>query len=888
MDFLTVLKSAGPKLTKIFNGDTVTPYDTAKHFTIEPRGVQCIRTLSATLTYLGAKTTRCVIRGRFIGEERAREIAPPERAGLYPRTNALFEEVPHHWRCDDIDGYVPMLSDPVEDPEGAIRELITTEYPPEFHTASYHWQLSSSHGRKPGVLKCHIWWWLKTPYTGPQNKAWVRAKGLPIDVAPYRKVQVHYTANPIFTNGAIDPVATRSGLYRGEVDAVDLVIDQSLLDTANDATHDNDGDELDLVDPTTKPGVIGAFCRAYPISRVIEELLPEEFQYAVGSDRRVSWLNSHGGSPEGCFITGDDNYLGNTHNSDPFDGRLANAWDLVRVFKFGSKDQALTLDERALCSVNELPSHQAMLEWVRGLEGIREDAAGTDTTRAVNARDAFTRQIADAQDEQTLRSVVVPAIQDANLGTLDRNILAQALKDRLETLLGAPLRIADARELLNRPAARDNDNRDMPAWARPWVFCTDKDRFYNLDTGESVSPQGFNMTFDRQAWPWFDESRGIAAASQCCKLLWDVTTVAGRMYLPGAAPVFELLGVRWANTYSERDVPATPLVMTDKEAAAVQLVEEHMARLFPDERERALVISWMSHNVRYPGKKIRWAPFIPGNEGTGKTFILTALGHAMGAGNVAPLDANVICKSDFSGWSVGYCVRAIEEIKLHGVNAHDVVNKIKQFIANDAIDTHGKGKDNYKAINVTNYIIFSNFLDGIVIVKGDRRYCPVPVNMSTSEAERLTESGYFKVLFDAAARFPGALRKWLLEYPLHPEFDADGRAPITDAKASVIELSRNFIELAAEEIIEEGTAGVTRAVLSSSCLTAEINARTGEKIHGQSVHKLLQMMGYHFYGRVKWKGKTHRVWVTAEMKRTDTDQVRAELDAAKLDADFLM
>lgn len=888
-DTLTVLKSAGPKLTKIFDGDTVIPYDTAKNFTVESIAIQDIRYLSAQLIYLSKKPTCCIIRGEFIGEERARVVADQHGLeladGRYPRVNALFDDKPRHWRCDDIDSYEPMICDPVADPEGAIAELIATEYPPEFQDVSYHWQLSSSHGRKPGVLKCHIWWWIKTPYTGIQHKAWARANNMPIDVAPYRKVQVHYTATPIFTNGAVDPVAKRAALHRGKRDEVDLVIDAQLLEHAADETYL--GDDIERVDPTAKPGLIGAFCRAYPISRVIEELLPDEFEFAVASDRRVTWLNSGGGAPEGCFITEQDDYLGNTHNSDPFDGRLANAWDLVRVFKFGDKDASLDADDRAMCSVSELPSHRAMVAWAREQEGVIEDATEVAVESSVSLREALAGKIASAPDEQTLRGAVALEIQQADLPPIDREVLVHAMKARLDSLLSAPSLIGDVRRMLARTAATREDDRDMPAWAKPWVFLTDKDRFFNLDTHESVSAQGFCMAFDRHAWPFLDGDRGITSAAQCCKLLWDIETVVGTMYVPWAAPVFEMFGVKWANSYSDKEIPAVPPVLTSKEEAAVALVEDHMALLYPDERERALLLSWVSHNVRFPGRKIRWAPFIPGQQGTGKTFLLTLLGHVMGSDNVAPLDANVICKSDFTGWSVGYCLRAIEEIKLHGVDAHDVVNKIKQFISNDAIDTHGKGKDSFKAMNTTNYMVFSNYLDGIVIEGDDRRYCSLPIALRAEKAKELTESGYFKLLFDAVARFPGALRKWLLEYPPHPDFDADGRAPMTSARAQVIELSKNFIEIAAEEIIEEGTAGVTKHVLSSSCLTAEIAARTGKDVRGRSVHKLLQNLGYTLFGGVKWREKNHTIWLGIKAPPMDTNMIRNELDAACAASEFL-
>lgn len=143
-DLLTVLKSTGPKLTKIFDGDTVAPYDRAKNLSVENLPLRNLSSLSAALMYLGGKPTRCVIRGAFVGDAPAQAVVQARglqvRDGKYPRLNALFDEVPHHWRCDDIDGYEPLILDPVEDPQGAIQELITSEYPPEFHNASYHWQ----------------------------------------------------------------------------------------------------------------------------------------------------------------------------------------------------------------------------------------------------------------------------------------------------------------------------------------------------------------------------------------------------------------------------------------------------------------------------------------------------------------------------------------------------------------------------------------------------------------------------------------------------------------------------------------------------------------------------------------------------------------------------
>lgn len=883
-DTLTILKSAGPKLTKTFDGDTVVPYGLAKTFSIESVSIRSLDDLSANLGVLALKPLRCIIRGRFKGDAAAQDIAPPTRPGQYQRLGELFDEVPHHWWCADHDAFSPLLWDPVTEPEGAIQELIETLYPPEFHNASYVWQLSASAGRTPGVLKVHIWWWLERGYTGPQIEAWVRSIELQTDIVTTRKVQVHYTASPIFLNGAQDPMhGKRIGLHRGDTDAVPLVIPQDVLDRAGERER-ADGGGMNLVDPTQKPGIIGAFCREYPISRVIDELLPDLFAYASGSDRRVTWFGG-GGAAEGCFVTDDDRYLGNSHNTDPFEGRLANAWDVVRHYKFGELDDAaLTADERALCSINELPSHRAMVAWAETLPGMKNDAAVAQQS----ARDSMLLGIQNAATEAELRGVVLPRIRAADgLEPIDRETLARALQARWLALVGSPMRLDDARSQVRRERTeRDNEN-GIPGWLAPWVYCTDKDRFFNLDTGDVQSITGFNLAHGRRMRQFIGQDGNVPPASEYCKLVWDIPIVTGIGYMPGAGRIFEMLGLQWANSYSTRDIPTVPPVLTDAESAAVALVEAHLRLLFPDERERGIFTSWLAHNCRHPGKKIRWSPLIYGDQGVGKSFFMTLLGMAMGPANVRSVDANVICSSDFTSWSIGAAVRFIEEVKIQGHNAWDVVNKLKQFMSDEIISVHQKGKDPFMAKNVTNYCANTNYADALPLTRGDRRYCVLAAAIKAEQAERMAEEGYFITLFDAVEKFPGAMRKWLMEFEMHSEFSPNGWAPDTAAKQQTIELSKNFVHLAAEEIIEEGSVGVSKHVLSSSCLTTEIENRTSREVSTSSVNALLQSLGFVFGGRLKWRKKTHRIWVTSAAKDLDTTKLREALEITACGQDFL-
>ena len=86
-------------------------------------------------------------------------------------------------------------------------------------------------------------------------------------------------------------------------------------------------------DPDNKKGIIGVFCRAYSIQSAIETFLPEV--YTPAGDERYTYVN---GSTAAGLITYDDKFAYSHHGTDPAGGRLCNAFDLVRIHKFGHLD----------------------------------------------------------------------------------------------------------------------------------------------------------------------------------------------------------------------------------------------------------------------------------------------------------------------------------------------------------------------------------------------------------------------------------------------------------------------------------------------------------------------------------------------------------------------
>lgn len=110
-------------------------------------------------------------------------------------------------------------------------------------------------------------------------------------------------------------------------------------------------------DPLTKPGSIGAFCRVYGITEAIEFFLPDVYEKTAHDDR----YTFIGGTTAAGLVIYEDKYAYSHHGTDPCCEKLCNAFDLVRIHKFGELDQ----DSDINTPVAKLPSFVAMERFVR-------------------------------------------------------------------------------------------------------------------------------------------------------------------------------------------------------------------------------------------------------------------------------------------------------------------------------------------------------------------------------------------------------------------------------------------------------------------------------------------------------------------------------------------
>lgn len=106
-------------------------------------------------------------------------------------------------------------------------------------------------------------------------------------------------------------------------------------------------------DPTTKRGVIGAFCRTYSITQAMDQFIPGMYEETASSGR---YTYTGGETTGGAIIYDGDLFLYSHHSHDPCCNQLVNAFDLIRLHMYGDRDS----EAKEGTPVNKLPSFLAM------------------------------------------------------------------------------------------------------------------------------------------------------------------------------------------------------------------------------------------------------------------------------------------------------------------------------------------------------------------------------------------------------------------------------------------------------------------------------------------------------------------------------------------------
>lgn len=486
--------------------------------------------------------------------------------------------------------------------------------------------------------------------------------------------------------------------------------------------------------------------------------------------------------------------------------------------------------------------------------------------------DTWRKQIEKATTELELREVIAKGIRrDTSLGDMDIHNLSNALQGRLKTLTGVKYPIKDCRRLITPVRSNDDTGQGdgVPHWLEGWVYVTESDQYYKVEDGSKVTVSGFNAMYNRYMPKNEFESVSINAhTAATCK--YDVKVVSRAMYMPTCEPFFQIDGIECVNSYHHSKVPKAAEVVSPEGAKAVEKILWHIEHLISDGRPEVSreLISFMSFCVKFPGKKVRWAPIIKGIEGDGKSLIGTVMGSMLGTSNIRIIGPAVV-KSDFNNWAEGACLGVLEELRMVGHNRYDIANKVKPNITNESVEIHLKGRSTFNAPNTMNYIAFTNYGDAIPLTEEDRRWYVIFTACKSKEMLRefLKERGgykkYFSDLTSAIRDHFADFKRYLLDYQFADDFDPNGMAKDTVEKAAMVNMGQSDEELIIRELIEKGVKGVSKNALLTTCLTdAWVACETDVEIpRTRTLAAILIRMGYCRYEkRVRFDGRIQTLW----------------------------
>ena len=129
-------------------------------------------------------------------------------------------------------------------------------------------------------------------------------------------------------------------------------------------------------DPLEKEGMVGAFCRAYSIEEAIDTFIPDIYKPSAMAGR-YDYIPAD--SSAGVVIY-DDKFAYSHHATDPACGQLMNAFDVVRIHKYGALDDKAKPDT----SPSKMPSFKAMVDFAIKDEKVKLQLAKERELQAVD------------------------------------------------------------------------------------------------------------------------------------------------------------------------------------------------------------------------------------------------------------------------------------------------------------------------------------------------------------------------------------------------------------------------------------------------------------------------------------------------------------------------
>ena len=522
------------------------------------------------------------------------------------------------------------------------------------------------------------------------------------------------------------------------------------------------------------------------------------------------------------------------------------------------------------------------------LRTLIHKAQEADYHREMQLAQVYLERIINA-DKKTLEFDLSREIRKTTFSATNREQLVVAFQSRLKEITGTKVSIASIRAMLAPSRLKNGADglAEVPDWCNDWVYVTSEGKFYNMQTLKPHSDKSFNVVCGHLV-PATEGGYKLSATKFIAD--WGLVETADIVvYLPSMKDRFYYVGAQRAlNIFNPHSLPRTAEVFTEEGQAAIALIQKHILHISGTPDRAHIFEQWLAHQVQSSGELLKWAPLIQSIQGTGKSFFTKLLRGVLGDNNVGVVMPSQVMK-DFNGWAVGRIVNVLEELRMVGQNRHTAANALKPLITDEIIQINDKGISQFTTYNTANYICFTNFQDALPMEAHDRRWWVIfaPVSTMAEFAVLVGEpvEDYFEKLYYALENHASEVRKWLLEYPISPEFKRTTRAPMTEEKRIMIEMEeQNIVGLMeAKEAIAQGNTYFDELVVSSSHLFVELSMHYN--VHGlqsRQKNQLLQKLGFQpIMKPIKIGKEALRMWVKKPMTN---DEIRQYIQNKILEA----
>jgi hypothetical protein len=459
--------------------------------------------------------------------------------------------------------------------------------------------------------------------------------------------------------------------------------------------------------------------------------------------------------------------------------------------------------------------------------------------------------------------------EDALIGTLVR----QAKTRFAYTISPTAIRKDIAKKRVQMKAqAKPQESAKEPKWAKGVCYISAAQEFYRHRTGEKYKKEAFDSVYGRHLLPTDDmlkEQGSAATAATLSKPVVSphdyalnhlkIATVYDYAYDPSRPTEMFFVNRqrKYVNTYS----PTYPELDYKNAEKAGELFKSHLRNLISEPDYRRVILDFLATMVQSPGRKIRWAVLIQSVEGAGKTYIAELMKKVLGEEHVQTIDGAAI-KSGWNDWAFGKQLIVLEEVRVTGTNRHEIMNTLKPLITNDDIAVNEKFRNARQTSNISNYMLFSNHHDALALTPGDRRYFVVKSPLQSKSQVLALGENYFPPLFNMLRDHPGAMRAWLSEWEISPDFNPDGHAPRTTYVADMVNDTANSLTAAVRRLLLEGDYPLVQydIVSAKKLLEVLMNDEGLCRVTTQQLSQVLREEGFVQSGRHAFNGDRHYLW----------------------------